>query len=254
MLFLIVVAACGAQVSIPDTPAGLTLQAWLDTFKSADKSKIETYVKTIDHNQSVDGMLGFRNGTGGFDLLSIESSEPLHVRFLVKEKSGDTRAIGTITVKDGQPPTVETFGLRALPPGVEPVNVVLDGDLRKKTIDGVASAITDYYVDPDLAKKMTDAIQSHAKGGDYDKISDGTALAEKLTSDLRDMSHDKHLRVDFNPFKMPRRTRPPRRMRLDSISKWSTTTAPSRRWRSSPGISATSNSMASWMPVFADPR
>ena len=48
---------------------------------------------------------------------------------------------------------------------------------------------------------MSDAIQSHAEDGDYDKISDGTALAEKLTSDLRDVSHDQHLRVDFNPFK-----------------------------------------------------
>ena len=125
MFLLVVVTACPAQVSVPDTPAGRTLQAWLDTFNSADRAKIETYVKTIDHNQSVDGILGFRNGTGGFDLLSIESSEPLHIRFRVKEKSGDTRAIGTITVKDGQPPTIETFGLRALPPGVEPVNVVL---------------------------------------------------------------------------------------------------------------------------------
>jgi retinol-binding protein 3 len=202
-LLLMVVGACGAQVSIPDTPAGRTLQAWLDTFNNADRAKIETYVKTIDHNQSVDGMLGFRNGTGGFDLLSIESSEPLHIRFLVKEKNSETRAIGTMAVKDGQPPTVETFGLRALPPGVEPVNVVLDGELRKKTIDGVASAITDYYVDPGLATKMSDAIQSHARSGEYDRLSDGTALAEKLTSDLRDVSHDKHLRVDFNPFKMP---------------------------------------------------
>ena len=81
--------------------------------------------------------------------------------------------------------------------------VDLDAELKKKTIEGVGTALTDYYVDPDLAKKMTEAMQSHAKAGDYERITDGGAFAEKLTSDLRDVSHDKHLRVDFNPFKMP---------------------------------------------------
>jgi len=80
VVFLIVFVGTGrAQVNVPDTPAGRTLQAWLDAFNSADRSKIETYIKTIDHKQSVDGMLGFRNGTGGFDLVSIESSESLHI-------------------------------------------------------------------------------------------------------------------------------------------------------------------------------
>src|ERR1700731_140765 len=88
-----------AQTSAPDTPAGRTLQAWLDAFNSADRAKVEAYVKTIDHNQSVDGMMSFHSGTGGFDLLSIESSEPLHVRFRVKEKNGATTALGSLIVK-----------------------------------------------------------------------------------------------------------------------------------------------------------
>src|SRR5579863_8821743 len=191
------------EVVVPDTPAGKTLRAWLDAFNSGDRAKIDAYVKTIDHQQNVDGMVSFRAMTGGFELLSIESSDQLRIRFMVKEKESETRAIGSITVKDGQPPTVESFGLRALPPGVQPVDVTLDSALRKATIDGVASALTDFYVDLDLARKMGDAIQAHARSGDYDKIGDGYVFAEKLQADLRDVSHDRHLRVDFNPFKMP---------------------------------------------------
>src|SRR5438270_179593 len=79
LLFLLAAAACAtAEVSIPDTPAGHTLQAWLDAFNSADRAKIENYVKTVDPTQEADGLLAFRNATGGFDLLSIESSDPLH--------------------------------------------------------------------------------------------------------------------------------------------------------------------------------
>jgi hypothetical protein len=59
------------QPTIPDTPAGRTLRAWLDAFNSADPAKIETYVHTLDPKQSVDSMTAFRNQTGGFELLSI---------------------------------------------------------------------------------------------------------------------------------------------------------------------------------------
>jgi retinol-binding protein 3 len=118
---LLVHVLCGlAQSSLSDTPAGRTLRAWMDAFNSGDRAKVETYVRTVDPSQSVDGMISFRNQTGGFALLSIESSEPLHIRFRVKEKGGSTNAFGNLLVKDGQPPTVETFGLRALPPGVVP--------------------------------------------------------------------------------------------------------------------------------------
>src|SRR6059058_1545567 len=85
-----------AQVTVPDTPAGHTLQAWLDAFNSGDRAKIETYVKTVDQKQTVDGMMSFRNQTGGFELIGIDSSEPLHVRFRVKEKSGTTTGLGNL--------------------------------------------------------------------------------------------------------------------------------------------------------------
>lgn len=48
---LLVAIGCGlGQVTIPDTPAGHTLQAWLDAFNSGDRSRIETYVKTVDQS------------------------------------------------------------------------------------------------------------------------------------------------------------------------------------------------------------
>jgi hypothetical protein len=125
VLFGLLWAGVGsAQVTIPDTPAGHTLQAWLDAFNSSDRAKIEAYVKTTDHNQSVDGLISFRSQTGGFDLLSIESSEPLHIRFLVKGRSDGITALGNLAVKDTQVPTVTTFSVRALPPGVTPVTLL----------------------------------------------------------------------------------------------------------------------------------
>jgi hypothetical protein len=206
---LIVGLAFGwAEPVIPDTPAGRTLKAWLEAFNSGDRAKIETYVKTVDQSQSVDGMISFRKQTGGFELLSIESSEPLHIRFTVKEKGGPTTALGNLLVKDGQPPTVGTFGLRAVPPGAALENVTMDAAERKKVIDGVDGSLREYYVEPAVAQQMADALKAHEAKGDYDAISDGDAFAARLTKDLQDVSHDKHLRVDFSPFKAPPRTEP----------------------------------------------
>ena len=80
ILFVLLLAGAGsgfAQITVPDTPAGHTLQAWLAAFNSGDRARIETYIRTLDQSHSVDELISFRNQTGGFELLSIESSEPL---------------------------------------------------------------------------------------------------------------------------------------------------------------------------------
>jgi len=207
---VVCLAVCGfGQTKVPETQAGRTLQTWLDAFNSGDRAKIEDYVKTIDSKNSVDGMMSFRQQTGGFDLLSIESSEPLHIRFRVKEKGGPTTALGNLIVKDGQPATVESLALRALPPGAVVENVTMDAALRKKVMDGVAENLTESYIDADLAKQMVDAMRAHAAKGEYDSITDGDVFAERLTTELRAVSHDKHLGVNFTPFKAPPRKEGP---------------------------------------------
>jgi len=202
-------AGCGlAQISAPDTPAGHTLQAWLDAFNSDDRAKVEAYVKTVDKSENVDGMLSFRGQTGGFELIGIESREPLHLRFRVKEKGGPTTALGNLLVKDGQPPTVATFGLSALPPGAVVANVTIDAAERKKVIDGVGDVLKEYYIELAVAEQMADALKAHEAKGDYNSLTDGDAFASQLRKDLLAVSHDKHLGVSFNSYKAPPRGEP----------------------------------------------
>jgi retinol-binding protein 3 len=209
LTFLLLAGSCAvAQVSVPDTPAGRTLQAWLNAFNSGDRAKIEQYVDTIDHTQSVDGLLSFRNAIEGFDLVAIHSSEPLHIRFSVKEKGSDETSLGEVVVKDGQPPTVDTFTLRGLPPGVMVENVTVDAALRQKVLDGVKTNLTELYVEAAIARKMADAVEAYQKAREYDAITDGDAFAARLTKDLENVSHDRHLQVRFSPFKIPPRTEP----------------------------------------------
>jgi retinol-binding protein 3 len=73
-----------------------------------------------------------------------------------------------------------------------------DASERSLLVAAVADALQSEYVYPELAAKMGDALRAHAKHGDYAAIGDGAALADKLTADLRAVSHDRHLSVGLH--------------------------------------------------------
>ena len=203
LTFLACATSALGQTSIPTTPAGHALAAWLDSFNSGDHAKIDAYVQKYDPKNSADRMMSFRNQTGGFDLMAIESSSTLTIKFRVKEKNSPTVAFGTITVNDAQTGTVVEFGLRAIPPGTKEEDITLDTAMRQEVITGALAKLKEYYIYPDGAQKMADAVLAHQKAGDYDKITDGSTFADKLTDDMQAVSHDKHLHVNYAPFRMP---------------------------------------------------
>jgi retinol-binding protein 3 len=189
--------------SIPDTPAGHALAAWLEAFNSGDRGKIDAYIKKYEPSENADGMMGFHNQTGGFNLLTIDSSEPLVIKFHVREKNSTTVALGSLNIKDATAGTVENLGLRAIPPGTKEEDITLDAARRKSAIDGAIAQLKEYYIYPEIAQQMADAVLAHQKAGDYDKITDGSEFASRLTDDMRAVSHDRHLHVNYAPFKIP---------------------------------------------------
>lgn len=188
---------------IPDTPAGHALAAWLDALNSGDREKIETYIKKYDPSEDSDGMLGFHNQTGGFNLLSIDGSQQLEIKFHVQEKNSTTRALGTLSIKDAASNQVRNLGLRAIPPGTKEEDLRLDGAQRKSVIDGAIAQLKENYIYSEGAEKMADAVLAHENAGDYDKITDGSDFAAQLTGDMRAVSHDRHLHVEYAPFIVP---------------------------------------------------
>ena len=193
--------------TIPDTPAGRTLQIWLDAFNSGDRGRLEAYLMKYEPTKSVDSELNFRNQTGGFELVRIAQSDRLRIEFQVKEKAGPTNAVGKIEVKDADPAVVVSFRLRAIPPGMTAadMNMKIDAATRARVIDGAVAKLNEFYVFPETAKKMAEAVQARLKSGAYDATTDAEDFAAKLTEDLRAVSHDKHLGVNFSAQVIPKR-------------------------------------------------
>ncbi len=92
-----------ADVSIPDTPAGHTLQAFLDAFDSGDHDRIAAYVKEYDPDNNADGLTSFSRQTGGFTLTSIVHSTSDRLTFLVHGRGDNVDAYGVLQLASTAP-------------------------------------------------------------------------------------------------------------------------------------------------------
>jgi hypothetical protein len=176
---------------------------WLDAFDSGDPARFEAFHAAHAPMLKTDDAMRIQADTGGFDLLGIEKSEVSEVVFRVKAKNGTTEDIGTIALKDGNPAVIGGFALLIVTPGAKWEEVNLDATSRARVIDGATKALEELYVFPDVAKRMASTLRTRQKEGAYTGVGGGLAFSIKLTEDLREVSHDKHLRVRFSPVVLP---------------------------------------------------
>ena len=101
----------------PATPAGTVLKAWLDAFNSGDHARLVSYLAQYEpeHKAAADSLMNFRDQTGGFTLIRIEKSEPLHLEATVKEREGGNFALLQLDVSGDETPVVKGFRLRVVP-------------------------------------------------------------------------------------------------------------------------------------------
>lgn len=80
----------------------------------------------------------------------------------------------------------------------------IDASTRARVIAGAVAALNEFYVFPETAKKAEEALRARQSRGEYDAVEDADAFAERLTDHLQQVTHDKHLRVDFSPAVLPK--------------------------------------------------
>lgn len=206
LISLLVATQAGSQsVAIPDTPAGHVLSAWLDAFNSGDSARLAAFDATHDGRDPnySENQRRFRSQTGGFDLTRIHNSAPTYIEYLATERASGREAMGMFAVTAAEPPKILGSQMRLVMPGATLVGYGIDAATRKRVILAVTDKLNENYVFPETAKKMEDALRKADRRGEYKEISNGDDFARLLTTQLQEVSRDKHLRVNFNPFAMP---------------------------------------------------
>jgi hypothetical protein len=208
--------SASADVTIPDSPAGRAVSAWLEAFNSGDRTRLDDYFKKYEPSKHADDFMSFRDRVGGFDLLSIEKSEPNRIVFLLKERNSERRALAKFQVSVSDPlggtaPQVTGSRVQGIFDGAAVIGFDIDAATRKHVIDGAIALLDEFYVFPEVAKKMGIAVRGRARRGEYDSVTDGDAFARLLAAHFQEVSHDKHIFVGFSPTQLPEDSAPPNR-------------------------------------------
>ena len=83
--------------------------------------------------------------------------------------------------------------------GDPPEPLRLDKTMRAAIVDSILAAIDEIYVFPEVATEMDALVRGNLDGGQYEQLDNAAVFAERLTEDLRSISHDLHLHVDWMP-------------------------------------------------------
>jgi D-alanyl-D-alanine carboxypeptidase len=102
------------------SPAARQFSAWLAAFNGGDRAELAAFrdnqmARDLPDWPDVDGVLRFRQRTGGFDVKRVEESTPTRHTALVKERAGDQIARASIEVDAESPHLILKFDLRAIP-------------------------------------------------------------------------------------------------------------------------------------------
>src|SRR5689334_21756389 len=214
-LALFVAVACrgvAQSTAIPDTPAGSVIRVWQEAFNSGDTLRIIDYYRRFQPGRIAQGTVNFRLQSGGFDIVSIEGSEPRHIELVVRERKSPATYYGVVDLAPSDPIRIATSTLAPMGPNADVSQLRVDAAARAKVIEGALAQLDSFYVFPEVAKRIADSLHYWNTHGRYDGYAKLMSFAVKLNEDVRALSHDKHMRVDYSVRPIPPRpaTPPPR--------------------------------------------
>jgi len=77
--------------------------------------------------------------------------------------------------------------------------VKIDAGMKAEVINKVADIMRDYYVFAEVGEQMGEYIRTRHSNGVYNDYADVEEFCNKVTTDLREISHDKHIFVFYSP-------------------------------------------------------
>jgi hypothetical protein len=215
-----------AQATIPNTPAGRALRAWLDAYNSGDSTRAATFFRNYAVEDALRGAFAFRRMTGGLDLLSVQLSEPRHIEFMTRFRAGPMVGYGAVEVSPDDTSRLSGY-LFPLGMNVSVDDIRIDAPIRARVVNRLAALLDSFYVSPEVGKRMSDSLQARLERRVYDRYTNGASLAIHLRADLDEIAHDKHLQILYTllvrgPEPPPAKAAPQRRESEANCPVWTT--------------------------------
>ena len=75
--------------------------------------------------------------------------------------------------------------------------------MEHRIVEAAIANVREHYVDRPAADAVAERLEAHERNGDYSRVKDGRALADRLTKDMREVSHDANLVVVYSEQALP---------------------------------------------------
>jgi hypothetical protein len=95
-----------------------------------------------------------------------------------------------------------SIGMAQGPMNEQP-DMTIDSAARNQVIDVLMKALRDRYIFPEVAGQIEQSIRKRLQDNEYDKLTSAMAFSKTLTEHLREVSHDKHLGVNYSYRPLP---------------------------------------------------
>jgi len=77
--------------------------------------------------------------------------------------------------------------------------------VKHRIVEAAIANVKEHYVDRSAAEAVAETVGAHERNGDYSRVTDGRTLADVLTKDMREVSHDMNLVMVYSDQPLPER-------------------------------------------------
>lgn len=200
-----------ARPGLPSTIAGRRATAFFKAFNSSSDDTMRAFeaehrAKSALERRSIDERIeqyhGLRADWGDLEVDGVFDSKELELSIGVN--AAETDDFLRFRFKLEPDPPNQLVAIYIEMGGPHPVRVRESGPLaastREETVREIADVLEELYVFPKIGEKMADMLRTNLSAGEYNDATSSNALAVRLSSDLADICHDKHLRVSAGSF------------------------------------------------------
>ncbi len=191
----------------PDSREGRCARAFVEMVNGKGDDLIRTFEsefrsdaqkKKVPIDQRIPRVEGVRNDFAPLTVTRVATTDEFVV-FATTGKGDDIAMLFQMSPQ--QQGAVD--GIEIMPAKEYQAPTRIDAAARTEIVNAVCATLEKEYVYPDVAKKMADHARQRLKDGAYQDALNERALAAALASDLRSVSHDKHLDVRTTREPMP---------------------------------------------------
>jgi len=195
------------QVEIPKTPAGQCANDFIKAFNSGNREELQAFVQKyraktyIEERSAEEKMINWymivHGSAEGFTPVSVSYSKERQI--VVTCRASNSGGLAQIYIVMGEESRDQLVSLTIipLPPDASLESVAIDSQLIGGTIASIAEVLRRQYVYPEKGNDIASTLEKYYSDGKYSGISDGSVLALFISEDLRAISNDGHLGLQF---------------------------------------------------------